>query len=252
MKAGAYGLHTIPNENSWTVILNSETKAWGSYFYDKQKDVLRFNVTPKTTAHQEAMTFNFSQVSANKATVALSWSTTSIRFDINVNATDLINENIKSQLNSLPWWGWTGLYNAAQYNSNNNVHLDDAIKWVNRSIQNNRNFSNLNLKATILEKQGNTAEATKLRVESLILGTARDLQRVALSRFRAKDTKGGIKILKNVIINSPNNYQSYTVMAWGYEQIKDHKSAKKMYKKALKMAPLDKKEAIKEAMDKLK
>ena len=41
-------------------------------------------------------------------------------------------------------------------------------------------------------------------------------------------------------------------MAWGYEQVKDLKSAKKMYKKALKMAPSDKKEGIKKAMGKLK
>ena len=41
-------------------------------------------------------------------------------------------------------------------------------------------------------------------------------------------------------------------MAWGYTQAKDSKSAKKMYKKALKMAPEDRKEAIKKAMESLK
>lgn len=252
VKAGAYGLHTIPNKDSWTVILNKETKAWGSYFYKKEMDVLRFNVTPKTSTHQEAMSFNFSQVSANKATVSLNWATTSISFDVDVNTVDLVNEDIKSQLNSLPWYGWTGLYNAALYNFNNNAHLDDAIKWLDRSIGNNKNFRNLTLKANILEKQGNKVEADKLNAEAVKLGTIRELQRAAFFKFRAKDNKGGIDILKNAIINSPKNYQSFAVMAWGYEQIKDNKSAKKMYKKALKMAPSDKKEAIKKAMDKLK
>jgi Tfp pilus assembly protein PilF len=41
-------------------------------------------------------------------------------------------------------------------------------------------------------------------------------------------------------------------MAWGYEQVKDNKSALKMYKKALRLAPSDKKEGIKKAMTKLK
>jgi hypothetical protein len=252
VKAGAYGLHAIPGKNNWTIILNKETKAWGSYFYKKENDVARFSAASKTTAHQEAMAFNFSQVTPNKATVTLSWATTSVSFDVHVNTTDLVNEDIKQQLNSLPWFGWTGLYNAAQYNLNNNVHLDDAVTWIDKSIRNNRNYSNLSLKAKILEKQGNKADADKLNAEALTLGTARDLQRAAFFKFRAKDTKGGIEVLKNVLKNSPNNYQSYAVMAWGYEQVKDSKSAKKMYKKALKMAPSDKKEAIQKAMDKLK
>ena len=252
VKAGMYGLHTIPNKNSWTVILNKETKAWGSYFYKKEKDVLRFNVTPKTIANQEVMTFAFTQVSKNKATVELSWATTSISFDIEANSAMLVNENIKKQLNSLPWWGWTGLFNAARYNLNNNVYLDDAMNWINRSIQNNRNYNNLNLKARILEKQGKNTEASALKAEALRIATVRDLQRAAFAKFRAKDFKAGVDILKNALKNSPNNYQSYTSMAWGYTQAKDVKSAKKMYKKALKMAPEDRKKAIKDAMDKLK
>ena len=252
VKAGAYGLHAIPGKNNWTIILNKETKAWGSYFYKKENDVARFSATTKTTAHQEAMAFNFTHVTPNKATITLSWATTSVSFDVHVNTTDLVNEDIKQQLNSLPWFGWTGLYNAAQYNLNNNVHLDDAVKWIDKSIRNNRNYSNLSLKAKILEKQGNKADADKLNIEALTLGTARDLQRAAFFKFRAKDTKGGIEVLKNVLKNSPNNYQSYAVMAWGYEQVKDNKSAKKMYKKALKIAPSDRKEAIQNALDKLK
>lgn len=251
VKAGAYGLHTIPNKDSWTVILNKETQAWGSYFYKKDQDVLRFNVTPKTTSHQEAMTFNFTNVSKNKTTVELSWATTSISFDISANSDELINNSIKKQLNSLPWWGWTGLYNAAQYNLNNNVYLEDALTWVNRSIQNNRNYTNLTLKAKILEKMGKSSEAAALNSQALKIGTIRELQRAAFLKFRAKDFKGGLEILKNVLKNSPNNYQSYTSMAWGYTQAKDNKSAKKMYKKALKIAPKDRIDAIKQAMEKL-
>ena len=117
---------------------------------------------------------------------------------------------------------------------------------------NNKNFNNLSLKAQILEKQGNKADADKLDKEALKVGTARELQRAAFFKFRAKENTAGIEILKNAIKNAPNNYQSFAVVAWGYEQIKDSKSAKKMYKKALRMAPSDKKEAIQKAMDKLK
>ena len=252
VKAGAYGFHTIPNKDSWTIILNKETKAWGSYFYDKSKDVLRFTVSPKKAAHQELLTFNFNNVTANKATVGLSWAETSVSFDISINSSDLVNESIKSQLNSLPWWGWTGLYNAAQYNLNNNVHLDDAVKWVDRSIRNNRNFNNVSLKSKILEKQGKSEEAKKLYSSALKIGTVRDLQRAAAFKFRAKDSKGAFEILKQNFKNAPKNYQSYTAMAWGHTQVGNKKAALKMYKKALKLAPKERMDRIKKAMEKLK
>ncbi len=253
IKAGTYGLHAIPNKDTWTIVLNTETKAWGSYFYDKSKDVARFPAKSENSTHEEAMSFNFKNITKNSVTVDLKWAKTSVTFDVKVNSTELVNNSIKSQLNSLPWWGWTGLYNAAQYNFTNNVHLDDAIKWVDRSIRNNRNFNNLSLKAQILEKQGgNSTDAKKLNDEALKLGSVRELQRAAFFKFRAKDSKAGLDILKHNISNAPKNYQSYAAMAWGHEQVKDKRAALKMYKKALKMAPTDKKEGIKKAMDKLK
>lgn len=251
VKAGAYGLHTIPNKDRWIVILNKETKAWGSYFYNKEKDVLRFEVPTATTAMKEAMTFAFTEISKNSTTISLNWEKTSIAFEITMNSEELVQQHIKSQLNSLPWFGWTGLHNAAAYNLKNNVYLDDALVWINRSIRNNRNYNNLTLKAKILEKQGKESAAESMHNQALKIATPLELQRAAYSKFNTNQPKEGIDLLKNTIKNAPNNYQSYLAMAWGYEQIKDDKSAVKMYKKALKIAPTDTKEHIEKAMVKL-
>ncbi|MCX7743067.1 MAG: DUF2911 domain-containing protein [Flavobacteriales bacterium] len=48
LKAGKYGLFTIPGENEWTIIFNSVWDQWGAYDYDASKDVLRIKVVPKT------------------------------------------------------------------------------------------------------------------------------------------------------------------------------------------------------------
>ena len=42
--AGTYGLHVLPAEGDWTVILSSEAKAWGSFSYDQKEDVVRVSV----------------------------------------------------------------------------------------------------------------------------------------------------------------------------------------------------------------
>jgi hypothetical protein len=38
VKAGTYTLFVIPNEASWTIILNSQLGQWGAFDYDKYKD----------------------------------------------------------------------------------------------------------------------------------------------------------------------------------------------------------------------
>ena len=45
IKAGTYAMFAIPNEKSWTVILNSQPKQWGlDHDKNKDKDVLKVDV----------------------------------------------------------------------------------------------------------------------------------------------------------------------------------------------------------------
>ena len=41
VKAGTYSLFTIPGDKEWTIILNSDLHAWGSYSYKEENDVAR-------------------------------------------------------------------------------------------------------------------------------------------------------------------------------------------------------------------
>lgn len=62
IKAGTYALFTIPGENEWTVILNSQLGQWGAYDYDKNKDkdVLQVTVpVKKLDAPIEQLTIRF-------------------------------------------------------------------------------------------------------------------------------------------------------------------------------------------------
>lgn len=38
VKAGTYAMFAIPDEEKWTIILNGETKQWGAFSYEKNKD----------------------------------------------------------------------------------------------------------------------------------------------------------------------------------------------------------------------
>lgn len=44
VKAGSYSIYTIPGEDEWTFILNSQTNQWGNK-YDPSKDVLKVSMS---------------------------------------------------------------------------------------------------------------------------------------------------------------------------------------------------------------
>lgn len=44
LKAGTYSIFTIPEEEKWTVIINSDVGMWGAYNYNPKKDLWRFEV----------------------------------------------------------------------------------------------------------------------------------------------------------------------------------------------------------------
>ena len=44
LEVGTYAIFTIPEEKTWTIILNDDLGQWGSYAYTEDSDVLRFSV----------------------------------------------------------------------------------------------------------------------------------------------------------------------------------------------------------------
>lgn len=63
MKAGTYSLFSIPEKNKWTIIVNTEVGLWGSYNYNAQLDLFRFEVPVQTLkdAIYEPLTLQFDQ-----------------------------------------------------------------------------------------------------------------------------------------------------------------------------------------------
>ena len=74
---GKYGLFTIPGENEWTIIFNSQ--ATGSPFdYSDKKDVLRVKVkSSKTASFVETFV-----ISVEKDQVVLKWENTQVAFGV--------------------------------------------------------------------------------------------------------------------------------------------------------------------------
>lgn len=82
LAAGKYSLFTIPGKEKWTLVFNSEPDQWGSYNYDKSKDVLRVDVTPKMTDEPtEMLTFKVKEKDGSSY-VAMKWDKMKVTFAV--------------------------------------------------------------------------------------------------------------------------------------------------------------------------
>ncbi|MDC6386435.1 DUF2911 domain-containing protein [Flagellimonas taeanensis] len=79
IKAGTYALFTIPGENEWTVILNSNLNQWGAYSYDSEGDVARVSATANTDDEElEAFSIAFE----DDGNMVMGWGTTRVSLPI--------------------------------------------------------------------------------------------------------------------------------------------------------------------------
>lgn len=80
VEAGTYSLFSIPGQETWTIILNSELGQWGAFEYDATKDVMRIDIEPhRTEQTTEAFTIQFEEIEGDSTSMVLKWDQTQIR-----------------------------------------------------------------------------------------------------------------------------------------------------------------------------
>lgn len=169
LAAGTYRFVTIPGENEWTVIFNSEVRNWGTV-YEEKYDTLRFTVTPQTGPHEEWLSYSFTDLTPTSATVVLAWEKVRIPFKIEFPLLPLLQASVGNA---------AILASAARFALDNTMYLKEAMEWVDRSIALNKNFGNLRTKAELLALEGKFREAIGVAEEGLKIIKAQDQSRLS-------------------------------------------------------------------------
>jgi len=209
LPAGTYGLHMIPTAKDWTIAFSKMTAAWGSFTYDQKEDALRVTVTPRTNAtSEERLSYRFDDPSETKTTLVLSWEKLSVPIAIEVDTPKVVMASIRQQLRSLPGFGWQGPSQAAAYWLKNGGPLDEALKFVDRSIQMNETYQNLSVRAAILEKQGSAKGAADLRAKAQTLATEADLNQAGYQLLAAKKMDEAIKVFQTNVDHHPDSWNA--------------------------------------------
>ncbi|MDX1582028.1 MAG: DUF2911 domain-containing protein [Thermoanaerobaculia bacterium] len=168
--AGKYALFTIPGEEAWTVILNSDWDQPGTSRYDEEKNVATIAVSPESGPWQEWMAFHFPDLSDDSATIELAWKETRIPFQIEVDTQSIVMEEIREELAELG--RWVDPYRAASYAYSEGLVNDEALVWIDRSILLQETWWNLSLKARMLAEIGEKDRAIEVAERALEVAEA--------------------------------------------------------------------------------
>ena len=146
---GTYSLYTIPSPDEWTVILSSNTKLWGAYGYTENEDVLRVKVMPEPAHFEESFLIYFSNTGSTSCELVLHWEEVRVRVKLSVNITDQIVKGINQKMEA-GTAEWRDYWNAAKFLLDHRHHKSLATKWIEKSVNMEDNWMNLETYAKIL------------------------------------------------------------------------------------------------------
>jgi len=243
LPAGTYGLHTIPTQSTWTVILSTVSSAWGSFSYDEKEDAVRLTVTPQPAELEENLEYRFEKPTETSVDVVLHWERLQLSFPIAVDTKAITLASLKSQLRGLARFSWQPWNQAAQWCLRNNYDLDQALAWADRSIGMQAAYANLTTKAALLEKKKDLDGASKLRAQAMKLATEADINNLAYQLLAEKKTSEALALFRKNVKEHPESWNGYDSLGEALATTGDKKGAQENYSKALALAkdPADKK-----------
>ncbi len=155
VKAGKYGLLTIPDAGKWTIIISKDATVNQPANYKEENDVVRVSANAVALpAVVENFTINFADITGSSCNVQLMWENTSVQFAITAGT----DAKVMGQIDNLMNKDNKPYFNAAAYYYDNGKDLKQALGWVNKALETNKEaFWMYLLKARILKKTGDVA-----------------------------------------------------------------------------------------------
>ena len=165
IKAGKYGLLTIPGQKEWTIIISKSTNTTSPADYKQEDDVVRVNVKPMTMKDKmETFTIQFAEVKPSTCELHLMWDNTAVALPISTDVDAKVMKNISDIMtrDSRPY------FQAGLYYLDNGKDLKQAVEWFDKAIeQNPKAYWVYHQKANALAKLGKKDEAKETAKKSM-------------------------------------------------------------------------------------
>lgn len=168
--AGKYGLLSIPEKKSWTLIITKQTDVTSPAAYKQDQDVVRIKSSVTTLKNPvESFTIQFDNVKQNSCDLQIMWDKTMVTLPIKADIDAKIMANIEKEMKGAnpPYFA------AAMYYLENNKDLVQAAEWFGKAAEAQPDaFWVFHQQANCLAKLGKKKEARAAAEKSIELAKA--------------------------------------------------------------------------------
>jgi hypothetical protein len=233
--AGSYGLHMIPTAKDWTIILNREHQAWGSFFYDQKDDVARFTVTPVASPFVERLSYTFDDPTETSVVATLRWEKLAVPMKIEVDTPAVVLTSMQSQLRGLPGFNFRAFAQAATWCANHKVALDQAQAWADRAVAMNSSFTSLRAQSVVAAARGDAARSSSLLTDALALANEQEMNNYGYELLQGGKTTQAVDVFRQNLARHPESWNAHDSLGEGLAATGDKAGAATEYRKARAM-----------------
>jgi Protein of unknown function (DUF2911) len=241
LPAGKYGFFIAMGKEKATLVFSRDNNAWGSFYYKPEHDALRVEVTIVEAAQStERLKFEFSDQTENSAIITMSWEKVRIPFKVSM---DLVKEQVAAYRrefdNGAFYAYWQKMQQGANYCLINNVNLEEALVWSDRSMNTyfgEKNFLTLSTYSGLLEKTNQKAKADSVMKVALPMATLLQLNSYGRTLMRQNKRKEAFEIYKMNYEKHPNDIYTRIGMMLGYAGVGNTREALAYATKAIEIS----------------
>ncbi len=192
------------------MILNKESTAWGSFFYDQAKDAVRFTTRPQAGEFQEYLAYTFESPGPAGVTLTLHWE--------KVSGADSHRRRHAGRGLGQPAAATAQPARASSGRASRRRRRGapgTTPTWTVRrrgptaAIAMNRNYQTLRAKALVLERKGEAAAAAALREEAMKVATEADINAYGYELMGAGKVDEAIAIFRKNVADHPASWNTY-------------------------------------------
>lgn len=246
LPAGKYGFHIIPNGHEHTLLFAQPDNLWGSYYLNQEEDVLlKVTVTDTVSPFTEHLNYSFISRTENSTTIALSWADQMIPFTVSVDLEKTCVEKFRYELNGENTYRWEAWNDAAQWCLQHNTNLEEALQWVNRSINGgyggfaaHKSFVNLSTKVELLNALKRKEELeTTLREIFAMNFDIDEAHYMGATLLKIKRDEDALKLMQKGLKMYENDFGMILYSAVALYYLDEHKKALKTLEKCAEYCP---------------
>ncbi len=169
VKAGKYGLVTIPEKKNWTIIITKQLDVTSPAAYKQDQDVVRVEASTMNMGESmESFTMQFANVKPNTCELHMMWDKTAVSLPI----TTEVEKKVVAQIDQLMNKDNRPYFTAAMYYMETGKDLNQALAWFDKGVELQPNaFWIHHQRANCLAKLGKKDEAKVAAEKSKALAT---------------------------------------------------------------------------------